>query len=514
MYVRPIVKKLTSQALCLGMILLLIGVTRAGLPVNRSTAGIVEHDQGPAVGARVRFKATPQSTLTDAKGQFQLEGKGERITAWLEGYFIAGQAFKQGTGVNPIQLKPLPKEDHEGYAWVDPRPDAARDGACANCHPQIFKEWSQSAHARGPLHKHFQSFYAGTKQDGQPNHGWHLLKEHPEGAGVCAACHAPTVAFQDEAFADLRRTRGVSALGVHCDYCHKIADTSLEHLGREHGRFAHRLLRPQDGQLFFGPLDDVDRGEDTYAPLYRESRYCASCHEGTVLGTKVYTTYSEWLVSPARLQGRSCQSCHMKPSGTMTNFAPGRGGWERDPQTLATHGTPGGDLATLQSCLTVDVNIQRNDHKVHVTTTTLARQVGHRVPTGYVDRHVLLVVEGIDANGQPVSLLSGPRLPPAAGVGPGTAGAYAGQAGWFMGRILYGTDGQGPVPFWRMEKPSEDTRLFPDKPDHRTWTYPSEVQHVRVRLIYRRFFHSQIVAKQLTDVESVVIVRKAAVPDH
>ena len=51
----------------------------------------------------------------------------------------------------------------------------------------------------------------------------------------------------------------------------------------------------------------------------------------------VYGTYSEWLNSPAATQGKQCQDCHMTPTGKMTNIAPGQGGIERDPKTLASH---------------------------------------------------------------------------------------------------------------------------------------------------------------------------------
>src|SRR5207244_7472645 len=94
-------------------------------------------------------------------------------------------------------------------------------------------------------------------------------------------------------------------------------------LGVTHGRYILGLLRPAEGQLFFGPLDDVDRGEDALAPIYGESRYCASCHEGVVFGVRVYSTYSEWLDSPARREGKQCQTCHMTPTGTLTHLAPG-----------------------------------------------------------------------------------------------------------------------------------------------------------------------------------------------
>ena len=81
------------------------------------------------------------------------------------------------------------------------------------------------------------------------------------------------------------------------------------------GQDSNPAKQERPKQLFFGPLDDVDRGEDAFSPLYRESRYCASCHEGIVFGVHVYSTYSEWLSSPARRAGKQCQDCHMAPTG-------------------------------------------------------------------------------------------------------------------------------------------------------------------------------------------------------
>src|SRR5205823_3540611 len=182
-----------------------------------------------------------------------------------------------------------------------------------------------------------------------------------------------------------------AARGVHCDYCHKVADVSNEHFGQTHGRFGLKLLRPTQGQLFFGPLDDVDRGEDAFTPLYHDSRYCASCHEGTVFGVPVYSTYSEWLESPARQQGRSCQSCHMAPTGALTNLAPGKGGIERDPATLANHRFfAGSQQEMLRRCLHVTIEVASSGAGVRADVEVRAEQVGHRVPTGFVDRHVVL----------------------------------------------------------------------------------------------------------------------------
>src|SRR5262249_42318110 len=148
-----------------------------------------------------------------------------------------------------------------------------------------------------------------------------------------------------------------------------------------------------------------------YAPLYKESRYCASCHEGVVFGVHAYGTYSEWLESPARRQGRQCQDCHMAPSGTLTNIAPGKGGIERDPRTRASHGFPGGQADLLRRCLSVTTSAERTKHGVGVRVEVRAESVGHRVPTGFVDRNLVLVVEATGAAGKPVALLRGPKLP-------------------------------------------------------------------------------------------------------
>src|SRR5262249_55033579 len=157
------------------------------------------------------------------------------------------------------------------------------------------REWSAGGHARSATGHHFRSLYDGTSWEGKANVGWGLLTQHPDGAGVCSSCHAPALRDDDPALLDLRRVSGVAARGVHCDFCHKVAGFGGDMSGLSHGRFNLRLLRPSQEQLFFGPLDDVDRGEDAYSPLYRDSRYCAACHEGVVFGVHVYSTFSEWL---------------------------------------------------------------------------------------------------------------------------------------------------------------------------------------------------------------------------
>lgn len=497
--------------------------------------GTVTSQGQPLPNATVRYQSTRLSTQTDAGGRFELPAPPARskasdvdaplvVTASREGYLIGSQPWSARKQDRlSIQLMPLPTLDHEDYPWVHPDPDATRPGNCGNCHGEIHEQWSASAHARGTANRRFLNLYEGSNWRGELEHGWSLVAEHPEGLGVCAACHAPSADLEHLAIGDIRDVDAVAARGVHCDFCHKVQDSPLiapaakrsesptssgtpestespGPLGLVHGRFGLALLRPESPreQLFFGSLDDVDRGEDSYAAIYRESRYCASCHEGTVFGVPVYTTYSEWLASPAREQGKQCQDCHMRPSGALTNVAPGAGGLERDPQTLASHEMlPGGRLAMLRDCLRLEARWGAADTASATPSPTSAnavpadaaslsvqlqaREVGHRVPTGFIDRHLLLVVEAFDAAQQPVAMIAGPRLPDA-------AGDLRGLAGQVFARRWVDPATGAPQPFWRPGGTLSDNRLEPQSTRVETFAFPANAARVRVRLLFRGFW--------------------------
>lgn len=446
--------------------------------------GLVRDEQGPVSGARVRCRGQATLAFTDSAGVFRLPRSSGRVTASAPHHFIGGVAADSRPLI--VSLKSLPADDDVDYAWVDPRHSRGSAGNCGNCHGEILREWSASAHAR--IGRHFRNLYDD------------LLDERPLAAGVCAACHAPTATL-DETL-DLRTARNVTAQGVHCDFCHKVADAGLGEIGLTHGRFGMQLLRPSKDQVFFGPLDDVDRGEDVYAPIYRSSRYCASCHEGTVLGVAVYTTYSEWLASPAGQQGKQCQTCHMKPTGTMHNIAPGNGGIDRDPRTLANHRFFAGSLEDmLRRSVSVAVNVGQVAEGKRVLVTMRATDVGHRVPTGFVDRHLLLVVEGFTASGEPIAPLRGRTLPALAGKG------FAGLPGRLHAKLLQDEQGRLPASFWLTARVVDDTRLRPEQADESEFVFSPALTRLRVRVLYRRFWQEIADRKQWPDNEIVVLDR-------
>jgi hypothetical protein len=493
----------------LAAVLLVVGqrVPRpADRPEHPELTGRVRDAHGPVADALVRFQGQRLFSRTDAQGRFRLPrfpASPARVTAWKEGYFIAGAEADSSV---LLRLTPLPKEDDPDYAWVDPTPDPTARHNCGNCHGEIHREWAGSAHARAATGRHFLNLYDGSDWHGRPGAGWSLLDQHPDGAGVCTACHAPSVRPADPAYFDLRLARGVAAQGVHCDYCHKVADAGLGTLGLTFGQFGLKMLRPAGGQLFFGPLDDVDRGEDAHAPLYRESRYCASCHEGTIFGVPVYTTYSEWLASPARAHGKQCQDCHMKPTGRLTNLAPGKGGIERDPWTLGNHRFFAGSLEEmLRDSLRLEVEAVRASGCVRVPIALEAERVGHCVPTGFIDRQLLLVVDGVDANGRRHAASRSPLLPAAAGQ------ELSGRAGLLFARLLRDAEGRAPVPFWQAGSTLTDTRLIPGRREQAVFLFPAEVERVRVRLIYRRFWKEVAEAKRWPDDDVTIIDRAVSV---
>jgi hypothetical protein len=189
----------------------------------------------------------------------------------------------------------------------------------------------------------------------------------------------------------------------------------------------------------------------------------------------------------------------MKPTGTLHNLAPGHGGIERDPATLGNHVFfDTSQLAMLRRCLKLDVDTRRHAGGLSVRVRLTACGVGHRVPTGFVDRQLLLVVDGLDRAGRPVPQVRGPTLPAA-------TGNLASRAGYLYARLLHDEEGRSPVPFWRALPEATDTRLLPERTDERHFDFGPSAERVRVRVLHRRFWAETARAKRWPDRDLVVI---------
>jgi hypothetical protein len=462
--------------------------------------GIVNDDKGPVAKVTIGWQGQTERVLTDKLGHFRLSPspQSKRIIASKAGYSIASAVVSD----KPItlRLERLPTKDNPDYQWINPHADPAKDNNCANCHSEIYQEWQQSAHAKSATNPKFLSLFAGTDGKAPMQKTWNAQAEHPDGSAVCATCHAPTLRSPTLDY-DITKATGIAKSGVHCDYCHKIADAPTDKLGTRFGRDGLHLLRPaKDDLLTFGPLDDAVRKGESFAasPLYKESRYCASCHEGIVFGVHAYGTYSEWLESPAKKAGKQCQDCHMAPTGKMTNIAPSKGGIERKPMTLASHHTPGGTCDMLRQSLKMKVQTMATPKGRRVEVEIVARNVGHRIPTGFVDRQLILVVTAVDDKGKRVELLEGPRLPASTGKWKATPGVlYAKQ--------LIGEAKRTPTPFWLPVVKAEDTRLIPDQPDRREFLFAGAAHRATAQLWYRRFWQEVADSRGWADNDLLVL---------
>jgi hypothetical protein len=517
----------------LGVLLVaMLGCQPAPVPaptprVTHTVQGRVVDDDGPVAGATVRWQTLSQHTTTNEKGEFTLpqpahdlpQTSPRRVTAAKPGYYMGGSAVIADALPSQsltISLRRLPVSDDASYRWIAPEANEQVEFACGNCHPAILEEWQGTAHASSDTNPRFQSLLTNTRPSNSPVAGrtppaslfdWSLARELPHGVAVCASCHSPTEVagvtmeplatndVDDRSAADQPR-----ASGIHCDFCHKIADVSLTHLGHSHGVFAMRLLRPSSGQLFFGPLDDVDRGDESMLPLQRESRLCASCHEGILFGVPVYTTFREWQASPAGRAGKQCQACHMTPTGQMTRMASGDDAQDRSPETLASHQLFAGGLESmLRRAIETTTHWKRlssPSESVAATIRIVAEDVGHKVPTGFIDRHLMLRVDAYDSAGHAARLSAGPRLPTFTGAND------AGSPGRLFARILKDPAGHSPAPFWRPGVVEvEDSRLSPGEPvevrfQFESTSAESRIKRLRVRLEYRRFWEPVVREKQ------------------
>src|SRR5581483_10709821 len=107
------------------------------------------------------------------------------------------------------------------------------------------------------------------------------------------------------------------------------------------------------------------------------------------------------------------------------------------------------------------------------------RDVGHRVPTGFPDRHLLFVLEARDAADQVMPLELGAQLPSSVGV------KLAGQPGTVFAKRFIDAEGGIPAPFWRTGVKIDDNRLMPERCETATFRFPDATASVHFRLLYR-----------------------------
>ncbi len=520
----------------------------------------------------VSLKATGIQTKTDASGRFVLNSFPGKfyvtVTAWKDGYYIAGQTVFPWKRDITLELSSLNMTDNKNYQWLPPvsenrslvlnvlarvgLPVAARLSfqnlflplsaklplGCADCHPNVTEQYVNEAHARGSKNIIFQTVYNGTDTQGHRSpltsygvsvdygrfplrpdttknwYGPGFKLDFPDQAGNCANCHMPGESINQPNNTDVNAKPATILQSTQCDFCHKTADvivnptTGLPNDNMA-GVLSMKFTRPSgSAQVFYGPYVDVDVGPDTFSPLQNESRFCAGCHNASFWGTPIYQSYAEWLKSPYPGEGVTCQACHMKPDGKTTNFAPGRGGIERDPQTIFSHSFPGAaDVDLLQHTAKLELKAVRNGDSINVEARVTNENGGHDIPTDEPMRNMILVISATDSTGKQLVQLDNQKVP--AWGGTGTAmNDYAGKPGKGYAKVLQElwTEVSPTIAYWRQTKILEDTRIPARATDVTNYRFQSPASGnitIEAILIYRRAFIELATVKKwdLSDIE-------------
>ncbi len=487
------------------------------------------------------------------------------ITAWAEGYYIGSTSATPGLEPVTITLKPLYTTDNLDYEWFSYE-GVTGSASCAPCHTAYTEwradAHSQSATNPRFLTMYQGTDVQGNKSprtqygaDGvlppdpsQPYYGPGYKTDFPNRAGNCAACHTPLASNMEPSntcgwsgcHTELTGQRspsvpdpialpsdqygvsptdltGDAADGVGCDFCHKIGDVILDPdtelpYPDSPGISSMRLYRPDEGQqLFFGTFDDVAR-RVTYLPLEEESAFCAPCHygvfdavDGKYGGVVIYNSYGEWLESSYSdpETGQTCQDCHM-PTVDYDYFVyPALGGLHRDPDRIHDHYMAGAsDETLLQNSITMTTTARLKGQEVLVEVSINNDKTGHHVPTGVPLRHIILVVQATDADGNLLPLRDGPVLPD-------WTGNYAGQSGQYYAKILEDEwTGESPTgAYWRDIRLVEDTRLAAFATDVSQYAFAAPAEGsatVEARLIFRRAFQELMEQKGWDDPDIVM----------
>ena len=249
-------------------------------------------------------------------------------------------------------------------AQGDPPPDFSEAEAslepavCGSCHPVQLAQWRSSLHARA-----YSAGFAGQLIEGD--------LAHPLQLRSCQTCHAPLeeqqpygASLQGNPFYDA----GLRAQGIVCASCHVRA---------------HRRLGPPRRPELPPLLEPLPHGGFEERGEYRESRFCAECHQffddAGPAGKSLENTFFEWRESPQAAAGRQCQDCHMPDRAHL---------WRgiHDPEMVRSGVDSELVAMDLESATLRAALVVRN------------RDVGHAFPT-YTTPRVFLTIYQADAGG-------------------------------------------------------------------------------------------------------------------
>lgn len=246
-----------------------------------------------------------------------------------------------GSAMGQVLPEPLPENNPDAHALADMQYPSAK--VCGECHPNQYKQWSNSSHAYASLSPMFNKFEQKINDLAQGTIG-----------SFCVRCHASVgTALGERRDIPWWERSAASREGITCVTCHRVGEA----YGKTNA--ARRITPGSIHEPVFGPFDTTgglkaisdargyqilvspdqpDRPDEPdgtkwirmhqtaiQSDLLKQSEFCATCHQVQVHpGIKLETVWEEYRSSPAAKEGITCQECHMSTNpGQDTGFAKG-----------------------------------------------------------------------------------------------------------------------------------------------------------------------------------------------
>ncbi len=200
---------------------------------------------------------------------------------------------------------------------------------CADCHDQIYEDWTHSGHGRAfSTPRVLQTWRTFIKQGLERQPGLTRMDIKSD----CLWCHAPAIKYATDelvsqiidmiidsvdAPAQAKRDEAVkelSKLNLNCYGCHNMLSEANSYWGNSHGE-----------ATIYGPRGETDPKDPKHADFRTEKstyltsvNFCARCHHGCGEDTPFWqcrTLYTSYVENYALKGGKErCQDCHMKPA--------------------------------------------------------------------------------------------------------------------------------------------------------------------------------------------------------
>jgi len=384
---------------------------------------------------------------------------------------------------------------------------------CGSCHQEKLHDYQSSMMGKTPNDQVFRQFYAAENAKGEKDGiGFRAFK--PKGESDCASCHTPDVVLNAGHELSLEDAIKKGSHGISCDYCHTIKDVKVIY-NPETKRYDTRLWKMVTrarGKVKRGPLKDAKSPfhKTKFSPIHTKSEFCAACHNNQehLLSLDTYDTWKKAFDKGVVKQ--TCQQCHMPTGGKDRRIA--IGGPVRPGSMIHRHFFHGGHNAEMvKKAATMDVKASIDNGALVVNVDVTNSGAGHTFPGAATLRNVLLVVDAVDAKGEPLEHTGNKKelLPPLAGVGK-SARDFGGHVGAMFARPFATKSGKAPTGGFNADHALFDTRIYPGQTAHRIFHFVKpNLRHakVRVRLIYRWAF-KPLVDKKGWKMDDIVIFDK------